>query len=212
MTLFIIMSVPNSYIGRRVRKLFGGFGVFVGTVVSYRPHFRGLYLIRYEDDDEEELAKEELEKHLIGESEELEVVESKARYDLHSKICVQPWTVSKGSNSKSQLFFTSQPKSEGAFPIPQLHFPRPSFLFGKDLATCKGCRAVADPDLERLRGVGERGGVQAETSSALLQEGEAVGRQRPRPTPTGNRSSVPHRRREPLRPHARRRSSRCGAA
>jgi hypothetical protein len=59
------MRRPSQYVGRRVRKRFGDFGVFVGTVVSYRTYGKLLYLIRYEDDDEEELDRVELEKHLI---------------------------------------------------------------------------------------------------------------------------------------------------
>ena len=47
-----------------MRKHFGAYGEFVGTIISYRPK-RKLYLILYEDNDEEELDQADVEKYLI---------------------------------------------------------------------------------------------------------------------------------------------------
>jgi hypothetical protein len=54
--------VPDIYIGRHIKKLFRGHGWFTGRVISYSiPYYR----IQYEDGDEEEMRKDEVEKYLV---------------------------------------------------------------------------------------------------------------------------------------------------
>ena len=54
--------LPESFIGRRVRKLFKGHGTFSGKVSSYAPPY---FMVTYSDGDSEEMCLEELKKILV---------------------------------------------------------------------------------------------------------------------------------------------------
>jgi transcriptional regulator ATRX len=61
-----LLGVESFFIGRKVRKSFGELGFFNGVVIKYRAK-KKFYLIRYEDNDEEEMDESELCEHLVEE-------------------------------------------------------------------------------------------------------------------------------------------------
>ena len=51
-------------IGRRIEKDFGDYGMFMGTVTTFDEKSQ-LFLVKYEDDDEEEFSLSELKKLFV---------------------------------------------------------------------------------------------------------------------------------------------------
>ena len=68
----VLPGLENFFIGRKVRKSFGDMGIFKGVVIKYRPK-KKFYLIRYEDDDEEEMDESELCEHLVDEDADMKM-------------------------------------------------------------------------------------------------------------------------------------------
>eukprot|EP00250_Pteridium_aquilinum_P027697 c35510_g1_i1 orf=28-213(+) len=51
-------------VGRRVRKLFPGFGVFEGSITFFNS-IKGFYKVEYEDGDREDMELPEVQQFLI---------------------------------------------------------------------------------------------------------------------------------------------------
>ena len=57
-------EIVMSTIGRRIEKEFGEYGMFMGTVTTFDEK-KQVFLVKYEDDDEEELSLSDLKKLFV---------------------------------------------------------------------------------------------------------------------------------------------------